>query len=187
MRPVETEHLLLRPFTLDDAQAYWPLVSHPEVLRYTGEHPVASLEDVREMLASRPLRDYVVYGYGRMACIEKSSGLLVGFSGLKYLEDLREVDIGYRFLPECWGKGYATESARALIDDGNRKHGIHRIIGLVMPDNAASARVLIKLGLTFERQMRLPSEGISVDVYATGVAQAWTSPATPNGLTSTVR
>lgn len=164
---MHTENLHLRPFTLDDAEAYRPLVSLPEVLRYTGEQPQASLEDVREILLSRPLRDYVVYGFGRMACIERISGRLVGFSGLKYLDDLQEVDVGYRFLPDCWGKGYATESAQALMRDGVIRHRITRVVGLVQPGNAASVRVLRKLGLVFERQVRLDDCASDLDLYAT--------------------
>lgn len=150
---MQTGHLHIRPFTLDDAEEYWPLVRLPEVLRYTGEQAYASLDDVRRTLRERPLNDYAVRGFGRMACIEKSTGRLVGFSGLKYLDDLQEVDVGYRFLPDCWGKGYATESARALMQRGAEEHGITRVIGLVEPGNVASARVLEKLGLVFEREI----------------------------------
>jgi RimJ/RimL family protein N-acetyltransferase len=168
---METENLYLRRFTLDDAEAYWPLTSMPEILRYTGEQPQASLDEVRHILRTRPLKDYATRGYGRMACIEKSSGRLVGFSGLKFLEDLNEVDIGYRFLPECWGKGYATESARVLMQQGASEHGIERIVGLVHPDNIGSVRVLKKLGLVFER--KLPPEGDEqrFNLYAMRIAR----------------
>lgn len=164
---MQTERLLLREFTLDDAEAYWPLVSLPEVLRHTGELPRTSLDEVHQTLLDRPIRDYSVHGYGRMACIEKGSGRLVGFSGLKYLEDLQEVDIGYRFLPDCWGKGYATESARALMQHGMLEHGITRVIGLVEPANVASVRVLTKLGLTFERRIRPDGCASELELYAT--------------------
>jgi len=163
---MQTTHLLIRPFTIDDAEDYWPLVRLPEVIRYTGERPQQTLDDVREILVSRPLRDYAVHGFGRMACVEKSSGRLVGFCGLKYLDDLQEVDIGYRFLPDCWGKGYATESSRALIDEGVRRHGLSRLIGLVLPANLASARVLGKLGLSFERKVRLHDFEEELDLYS---------------------
>ena len=163
---METRHLLIRRFTLDDAEAYWPLVRLPEVIRYTGEHAQNTLDEVREIITARPLRDYAVHGFGRMACIEKSSGRLVGFSGLKYLDDLQEVDIGYRFLPDCWGKGYATESSRTLIDDGVCRHGLKRLIGLVQPSNLASARVLGKLGLRYERQVCVDDSDVELDLYA---------------------
>lgn len=163
---MQTENLYLRRFTLDDADAFWPLVSMPEIIRYTGEQAQTSIDDVRNILSTRPIRDYATHGFGRMACIEKSSGRLVGFSGLKFLDELNEVDIGYRFLPDCWGKGYATESARVLMQHGANEHGIKRIVGLVHPDNVASARVLEKLGLVFERELRLHDDPVTVKLYA---------------------
>jgi RimJ/RimL family protein N-acetyltransferase len=164
---METERLILRPFTLDDAEAWLPLISLPDVIRYTGDVPATSVDEARELLRTRPLRDYAVHGYGRMAVIEKSSGRLVGFSGLKYLEDIREVDIGYRFLPDCWGKGYATESAGVLMEQGRREHGLRRIVGMAHPDNAASIHVLEKLGLRFERLLEPEADGLRLRLYAT--------------------
>jgi RimJ/RimL family protein N-acetyltransferase len=163
---MDTERLILRAFTLDDAEAWLPLISLPEIVRYTGDVPATSVDEARELLRTRPLRDYAVHGYGRMAVIEKSSGRLVGFSGLKYLEDLREVDIGYRFLPDCWGKGYATESAGVLMEQGRREHGIERIVGMAHPDNAASIHVLEKLGLRFERLLEPEADGLRLRLYA---------------------
>jgi [ribosomal protein S5]-alanine N-acetyltransferase len=166
-RNLTTQNLQLRPFLEDDAEAYWPLVSLPEVIRYSGDEAQSTLEGVRPLLVDRPIRDYATYGFGRMACIEKSSGRLVGFSGLKYLENLSEVDVGYRFLPESWGKGYATESARALIRQGAEEFGIRRVIGMVHADNTGSVRVLEKLGLELQHTVR--PEGWAVDalLYAT--------------------
>lgn len=163
---MQTKHLYLRRFTVDDAEEYWPLVSRPEILRYTGEQPQATLDDVREILLTRPLKDYSVHGFGRMACIEKSTGRIVGFSGLKYLEGLHEVDIGYRFLPECWGKGYATESALMLMRQYNSEFGVRRIVGLVHAENVASKRVLEKLGLRFERGLPPDDDGGSMMLYS---------------------
>jgi [ribosomal protein S5]-alanine N-acetyltransferase len=163
---LQTERLDLRPLTLDDAPAYRPLVSDPEVLRYTGETPLDALSDVQALLAARPLRDYAVHGYGRLACIERATGELVGFCGLKYLEDLGETDIGYRFLPRCWGMGYATESARAVMRHGTEVIGLRRIVGLVEPGNAGSIRVLEKLGLVFETRLRLPDHAGDLLLYA---------------------
>lgn len=162
---MNTERLLIRPFTLDDAEEYLPLVSDPEVIRYTGDAAQGSVDAARAIIESHPLRDYAVHGFGRMACIERRSGRLIGFSGLKFLDALQEVDIGYRFLPAYWGMGYATESARALMQHGQEEFGISRIIGLVQPANAASAHVLAKLGLVFERTVCLADIGL--DLHAT--------------------
>ncbi|ALK97275.1 hypothetical protein AB595_11660 [Massilia sp. WF1] len=168
---METQRLILRPFTLDDAEAWLPLITLPEIVRYTGDTPVASVDEAREVLRTRPLRDYAVHGYGRMAVIEKASGRLIGFSGLKYLEDLHEVDIGYRFLPDCWGKGYASESAGVLMEHGRRVHGFRRIVGMAHPDNAGSIRVLDKLGLRFERLLDPEPDGVRLRLYADAPAK----------------
>jgi len=163
---METERLILRPFTLDDAEAWLPLISLPEIVRYTGDTPATSVAQARERLRTRPLRDYEVHGYGRMAVIEKAGGRLVGFSGLKYVAELGEADIGYRFLPECWGKGYATESALPLLGQA-RALGLQRVVGTVHPDNPASSRVLEKLGLRFERLLEPDDDGVGFLLYAT--------------------
>lgn len=166
MRNLETPRLLLRPFTLDDAEAYFPLVSDPQILRYTGETPAADVAAAREILRTRPRHDYTEYGFGRHAVIEKSSGELVGFSGLKRLPELGEVDVGYRFLPRCWGLGYATESAREAMRYGREELGLTRIVGLVERDNAGSAHVLKKLGLRYERSLHIEAHATPVDLYA---------------------
>jgi RimJ/RimL family protein N-acetyltransferase len=163
---LDTERLILRPFTLDDAEAWLPLISLPEIVRYTGDVPATSVDEARESLRTRPLRDYQVHGYGRMAVIEKASGRLVGFSGLKYVAELRDVDIGYRFLPDCWGKGYATESARPLMEQGWKQLGLKRIVGTVHPGNPASGRVLEKLGLSYERTLEPDEAGDRFLLYA---------------------
>jgi RimJ/RimL family protein N-acetyltransferase len=107
-----------------------------------------------------------MYGHGRLAVIEKASGRLVGFCGLKYVIELGEVDIGYRFLPDCRGKGYATESCIAVMAQGRSGHRIRRIVGTVHPDNPASGRVLEKLGLRFERLLEPDEQGVRFHLYA---------------------
>lgn len=168
MQILETPRLLLRPFTLDDAQAFYQLVSNAQITRYTGDLPVADVQAARDLMLARPLRDYAVNGFGRHAVVEKSSGEVVGFSGLKRLTN-GEVEIGYRFLIRCWGLGYATESAREALRWGREELRLPRIIGQVVRDNTASVRVLEKLGLVYERSITLHEPGelaLDVDIYA---------------------
>ncbi|MGA8279132.1 MAG: GNAT family N-acetyltransferase [Rhodanobacteraceae bacterium] len=164
---IETNRLILRKFTLDDVEGYFRLNSNPGVVRYTGDDPFSSLEDARQTLLKAPLRDYDIHGYGRLACVKKSSGKLIGFAGLKYLSEMDEVDLGYRFLTEYWGKGYATESSVAVMDYGRNVLGLGRIIGIVQPGNVASAKVLLKLGMLYERKVKYGSEESEHDLYAT--------------------
>lgn len=150
---LETERLLLYEFDDGDAEAFYPLVSNPEILRFTLDPGggVNSVEQALEMLRSRSMADYRKHGFGRLAVVEKASGQLIGFAGLKYLEDRGEVDLGYRLLPTHWGRGFATESGRAILQDGFTRLGLTRIIATVFPENVASVRVLEKLGFVFEQ------------------------------------
>ena len=107
------------------------------------------MEQARQVLIDHPIADYRKNGFGRGACILKSSGEQIGFAGLKYLKELDEVDIAYRFMPTYWGQGLATEAARASVRYGFADLGLKRIIGLVMPENTASVRVLEKAGLRY--------------------------------------
>ncbi len=147
-RGPETERLVLRAATPADAEAVFAFNTHPEVMRYTGEPMPRSVKDVRDMLAAYP--DFERHGYGRWLCVEKKSSRVIGFAGLKVLEELGEVDLGYRLLPEFWGRGLATEAASACVGFGLDGLRLKSIIGLVLPENLASIRVLEKVGMTFD-------------------------------------
>lgn len=147
---LETERLILREFDEGDLAAFYVLGSDPAIVRYTGD-PVAltSLEHALEILRSRTLADYRKHGFGRWAVVHKADGKVIGFAGLKHLEDRGgEVDVGYRFLPAYWGQGLATEASRPAIEYGFTHLQLPRIVGYVHPANVASVRVLEKLGLT---------------------------------------
>ena len=161
---VETDRLRMRPYDPDDAEEFFALFSDPKVMRYiAGEATPGSVDEMRRMLADYP--DYDKHGFGRWTCIHKESGRLIGFSGLKYLEDFNaEVDLGFRFFPEFWGRGLATESGLASIRYGFDVLGLDRIIGLAVPENISSIRVLEKCGMSFER--RTTFEGQNVVLYA---------------------
>ena len=166
MAPIETDRLILRPFVPDDAAAFQRLNADPLVRRYTYDSPMETLDDARRVLTEAPLADYAKHGYGRVACVLKDTGELIGFSGLKYLSDMGETDIGYRFLRAHWGKGYATESARPMMDYGRNVLRLERIIGLVDPDNAGSVHVLEKLGLKYESTVFYADIGKDMHLYA---------------------
>jgi RimJ/RimL family protein N-acetyltransferase len=147
MRPIiETERLLLRQLVLDDAEAVFRIHSDPEVLRYTGDTAPADVEETRQKLAERQIADYRRYGFGRWACALKATGELVGWAGLKYLPELGEVDLGYRLGRDWWGRGLATEAARACVEYGFATLDLPRMIGLVEHAHAPSIRVLEKAG-----------------------------------------
>lgn len=122
------------------------MVSEPAVIRYIGEQQILSVEETRKFIEDYP--DFREHGFGRWACWLKSENRIIGFSGLKKLTDLHgAVDVGYRFFPEYWGQGFATESGLVSIKFGFETLGLEEIIGIAHPENTASIHVLEKLGL----------------------------------------
>lgn len=144
----ETDRLKHRSLSVDDAEAFYQLNCDPEVMRFTGELPLQSIGEAREAIENYP--DFDSIGYGRWGCIMKGEESICGFCGLKYLEDLNVVDVGYRFLPQYWGKGLATEACHASIRFGFEVLGLPYIIAMVLPENLASIRVLEKVGMKLE-------------------------------------
>jgi RimJ/RimL family protein N-acetyltransferase len=147
---LETDRLLLREFVLEDVEEFFRMVSDPDVTRYTGDGG-KTLEEARKGLEERLFRDYRKYGYGRWAAVDKPSGKVIGFAGLKYLDEVAEVDLGYRFFKEYWGQGLATEASRAILAYGFDTLQLKRIIGIADIENEASLRVLEKVGFKFEK------------------------------------
>lgn len=145
---IETKRLILREFTELDATLIYELNLDPDVTRYTHD-PVRDLDHASEILEKVILPQYVLYNYGRWAVHLKPALQFLGWCGLKYRPELNEIDLGYRFKTEAWGKGYATESAYASIKYGFEKLSLQQITGRAEPENTASWRVLEKCGMNY--------------------------------------
>ena len=151
---LQTDRLILREYTEEDAPDLFELGSNPEVMRYVPDEPMTTVEQAHLTLMNHPIADYYRHGFGRWACILRATGQNIGFCGLKYLVELDEVDLGFRFLPAHWGKGLATEAARACVGYGFETLALEQIIGLSDPENHASIRVLEKTGMQFAGVVR---------------------------------
>lgn len=145
---IETERLLFREITLDDLEAMFRLHADPVVQRYTGEAVVKSRVEMKKAIETR-INNYRKYGYGRWATVLKSDKQFVGWAGLAYLPEFDEIDLGYRFLPEYWGLGIATEASEAILEYGFNELGLKKIVAIAMKENKASIRVLEKVGMEF--------------------------------------
>lgn len=146
---IETERLLLRTFTQDDAQLIYELNLDPDVTRYTGD-PIRDLDHAKEVLEKVILPQYALYNHGRWAVHTKPGLEFIGWCGLKNRPERdHEIDLGYRFLQSAWGKGYATEAAFACLKYGFETLGLQRIVGRAMPQNLASLKVLEKIGMVY--------------------------------------
>lgn len=145
---IETDRLLLRTFTIDDAPLIYDLNLDPEVTRYTHD-PVKDIEHAKEILEKVILPQYVLYNHGRWAVHTKHDLEFIGWCGLKFRTELNEIDLGYRFKRPAWGKGFATEAAFACISYGFKKLKLERIVGRAEPANTGSCRVLVKCGMKY--------------------------------------
>jgi ribosomal-protein-alanine N-acetyltransferase len=157
---IETNRLVLRELDINDSENFFNLNSDPEVLKYTGDLPFSSIFDAEKFLIN--YSDYRKNEFGRWAVILKETESFIGWSGLKLNEE-NLVDIGFRFFKKEWGKGYATESARAVLDYGFNTLKLNEIIGRASKNNISSIRVLEKLNMTFWKQDSF--EGIEESVY----------------------
>ena len=151
---LETERLLLRRFTEDDVAGLVELDGDPEVMRYiTGGRPTPREEIETDVLPAF-LGYYERYaGFGFWAVVEKATGETLGWFHFRPESPDRadEVELGYRLRRSAWGKGYATEGSRALIDMGFAELGVERVYATTMVVNLASRRVMEKAGLNFVR------------------------------------
>ena len=145
---LETERLILRTFTMDDAPLIYELNLDPEVTRYTFD-PIKDIEHAKAVLEKTILPQYVLYNHGRWAVLLKNGLEFMGWCGLKARPERNEIDMGYRFRKKFWEKGYATEGAFACIKYGFEKLNLSRIIGRAIPGNESSLRVLEKCGMTY--------------------------------------
>ncbi len=157
---LNSNRLILREFELSDAEEIYKLNSDKEVIRYTGDIAFESVEAASEFLSN--YNDYELNGYGRWAVIEKESKAFRGWCGLKYHSE-GFTDIGFRFHRMYWGNGYASESAKSVLDYGFNSLCLTEIIGRASQENIASIKVLEKIGMKFWKKD--VCEGIPNSVY----------------------
>jgi RimJ/RimL family protein N-acetyltransferase len=148
----ETDHLLARPYTLDDVEDAFDMYRRPEVMRYLmGGTPVTDLEAQRTWLASRIAKfEAMPRGLGAWAVVETKSGRVVGTAIHKPITDdpASEIEIGWHLNPRVWGRGYATEIGRALLTHGHDRMRLPRLIAVIEPPNRASIAVALRIGMT---------------------------------------
>jgi RimJ/RimL family protein N-acetyltransferase len=153
---LQTDRLMLRHLNVnDDLEFILRLLNEPSFLRYIGDKNVRTIDDAREYLLAGPIDSYEKNGFGLYLVQLKGSNEKLGMCGLLKRDSLPGVDIGFALLPEFWQNGYALEAASGVMTYANESLGISRIVAITDPTNDASARLLGKLGLTFERLIDL--------------------------------
>ena len=149
---LETERLIIRPISMGDLDGLFEMDSQPEVHIYLKNEPIKTIDQTKKIIEDLVIQ-YEKLGHGRLAVIEKESGNFIGWTGFKYIEEKDKInnkidflDFGYRYKKEVWGKGYATEAAKACIDFYNQNMKEIKLNALTHIDNIASRKVLEKVG-----------------------------------------
>jgi RimJ/RimL family protein N-acetyltransferase len=166
MTLIETDRLALRQLDAGDAAFILRLLNDPSWLRYIGDRGVRTLEDARSYIETGPALMYRRFGFGLYLVERKADAVAIGICGLVRRESLPDADLGFAFLPEFRGSGYAFESASAVLDWAGRAKGLTRILAITTADNHASSRLLEKLGFRFEKWVRLKDDAEELRLYA---------------------
>src|SRR5215467_11214337 len=156
---LQTERLLLRQFTVDDAEFILTLLNEPSFLRYIGDKKVRNLEDARQYILNGPVATYEQHGFGLCLVELKESHTPIGMCGLLKRAELPDPDIGFALLPDFWSKGLAFEASTAVLDDARERLKLQRILAITSLDNDASINLLQRLGFTFEGNRQLSADG----------------------------
>jgi ribosomal-protein-alanine N-acetyltransferase len=170
---LETERLLLRPFTADDLDDFARICGDPVVMRF---YPAPWTREEARAFIEREIASEQEQGWSRRAVIHRAGGRLIGFCGLKrqQVENEVEVEVGYMLDRAYWGQGLAPEAARAWLTFAFDRLGLPRVISLIRPENTPSIRVAEKNGLRHERDVTYGTGGFRHRVYVAerqGVAQ----------------
>ena len=164
MQILETPRLIVRYFTIRDAEDLMSILGDPQVMEFSilGVH---DRQQIRQFLEQR-LLSYLDPGFGLYALICKENSELVGYCGffVQKIKERTEVEIGYRLAKQYWGKGLATEAAQALCQYGRQKFTFERFVCLIDSNNFRSIRVAQKLKMKFEK--KIVYYGLDVNVYA---------------------
>jgi RimJ/RimL family protein N-acetyltransferase len=165
---LETERLTLRTFREADAMALFELSQDPDVVRYVGDRRVLTLQEAWRAVAGW-IGHWALRGYGQWAIEERSSGRFIGRAGIINPADWPGPEVGYLLGRPWWGRGYATEAARAAMDWGFREIGFTDLLSLIDPDNHASIAVATRLGESLRGEAEVM--GNRVLLYGIGRAE----------------
>ena len=164
MSIIETPRLILRELNFDDAPFILELLNEPGFLRHIGDKGVRSLADARDYLARGPMDSYARNGFGLYAtCLH--DGTPLGICGLVKRDGLDCPDVGFAFLERFWSKGYAVESAAAVLTHAAAVLKLRRIVAITSPQNDKSISVLEKIGLRFVRMIRLTEDSEELNLF----------------------
>lgn len=167
MKILETERLTLRQFELRDAEFILELLNEPSFIQNIADRGVRTVGDACNYLLNGPISSYSKHGFGLFLVELKETAEPIGMCGLIRRDGLDDIDIGYALLPPFWSRGYAVEAAQAVHDYARNRIGLKRLVAIVDPANRSSIRVLEKIGLRYEKMIRLSADDIELKLFGT--------------------
>jgi len=163
---LKTSRLILRELTLDDAAFILELLNEPAFIEFIGDRGVRNIEDAQGYITKGPNASYARHGFGLWLVQKKESFESIGICGLIKRDSLPDIDIGYAFLARSWSQGYAVEAALAVKDFAIKTLSLKRLVAITNQDNYSSIKVLEKIGLKFERLIKLAENEPELKLFA---------------------
>lgn len=157
MFQINTPNLVLLELGTGDADLMFNLLNDTDFLRNIGDRGVRNLEQAGEYIQTGPVAMYRQHGFG-LYKVQLGDGTPIGTCGLIKRDGLDDVDIGFAFLPQYRGKGYALEASQAIMRHGHKSLGLARIVAITRPDNTPSVKLLERIGLKAEKRITMPGE-----------------------------
>lgn len=165
MSILETERLLLHELSTKDAHFILEILNEPSFIRNIGDRGIRTIDGANSYILNGPVASYTKNGFGLYLVKLKETDEPIGMCGLIKRETLEDVDIGYAFLPRFWSKGYAVEASKAVKEYAKNVIGLKRLVAIVDPENEGSIRVLQKIGLNFEKMVKLSEDDIELKLF----------------------
>lgn len=162
---LETDRLILKPVSLDDADFVLAVHNTPKFIQFIGDRNLRTLEDAENYIKNRFFPHYEKHGFGNCLIVEKSSGKKVGAVGVFVRDGLDVPDIGFSFLPEFEGKGYGFEASLKLMKTVFQDFGLNKISAITTNENIASQKLIEKLGLKYKKMTKLPDDEVELRYY----------------------
>lgn len=162
---IETERLTLRRLNRDDAKFILDLLNQPSWLSFIGDKNVYNLNDAKKYIELAPMTMYERFGFGLFLVCDKKTSIPMGLCGLMKRDNLDDADIGYAFLPEFWQQGFALEAVKSVLKYAKNTHKLSRVLALSKSSNAASIKLLMKIGFNFDRDLKLLDDEENLQVY----------------------
>jgi ribosomal-protein-alanine N-acetyltransferase len=162
---LETERLRISEFTFDDTGFIIQLLNSPGWIKYIGDRNVKTTEDAKHYLQAGPMKSYALRGFGLYRIDLKAENKSIGMCGLLKRDTLEFPDIGFAFLQDYEGKGYALEASAAMVRYARERLNLTTLLAITLPDNGKSIRLLTALGFVFIGSITMPGDEKALYLY----------------------